>query len=162
MVLGYGAFNEQGYGQSGLKPTPPPVPSPQNVMGPPGITVQQQLMQSVRSPPPIRSPQPNPSPRPVPSPRNQPVPSPRAGPVPSPHHHPAHGGTPTHSPAHDLGGPSEMMLSQLSGGNAASATHPAAIPHHPSPAPPPASSTDATEVPPMTPQDQLSKFVEGL
>ncbi|XP_071570940.1 CREB-binding protein-like [Temnothorax nylanderi] len=48
--------------------TPPPVPSPQGVMGPPGISVQQQLMESVRSPPPIRSPQPDhPSPRPVPS-----------------------------------------------------------------------------------------------
>nr|XP_031848971.1 pleckstrin homology-like domain family A member 1 [Nomia melanderi] len=130
-------------------------------MGPPGISVQQQLMQSVRSPPPIRSPQPNPSPRPVPSPRNQPVPSPRSGPVPSPHHHPPHG-TPTHSPAHELGGPSEMMLSQLNGGTGAPTGHPGAMPHHPSPAPPPTSGADSSEVTPMTPQDQLSKFVEGL
>lgn len=47
-------------------------------------SVQQQLMQSVRSPPPIRSPQPSPSSRPSPSPRNQAVSSPR-GPQPSPH-----------------------------------------------------------------------------
>lgn len=155
-----------------MKPTPPPVPSPQGVMGPPGISsVQQQLMQSVRSPPPIRSPQPNPSPRPVPSPRNQPVPSPRANPVPSPHHLPGGGGghvTPTHSPAHELGGPSEMMLSQLSQATGSQApgpgqAHPSAMPHHPSPVPPnQGGGQDANDVTPMTPQDQLSKFVEGL
>jgi len=131
-------FSEQQYApMQGLKPTPPPVPSPQSVMGPPpgGISVQQQqqLMQSVRSPPPIRSPQPNPSPRPAPSPRNQPVPSPR-GPQPSPH---------------DLA-TSEMLLSQ----NHSSSLHP-----HTSPA---SQSQDGGEVPPMTPQDQLTKFVEQL
>lgn len=58
--MGYNnAFNDQQYPpMQGLKPTPPPVPSPQGMMGPPqgqGISsVQQQLMQSVRSPPPIR------------------------------------------------------------------------------------------------------------
>uniref|UniRef100_A0A1B6BX87 histone acetyltransferase n=1 Tax=Clastoptera arizonana TaxID=38151 RepID=A0A1B6BX87_9HEMI len=111
-------------GQYPVKPTPPPVPSPQGVMGPPGISVQQQQLMSVRSPPPIRSPQPNQSPRPVPSPRNQPVPSPH----------------------HDLGGPSEMMLSQL--GSAGSGLPPAP--------PPPPDTND------LTPQDQLSKFVEQL
>ncbi|XP_023246105.1 mucin-1-like [Copidosoma floridanum] len=125
-------------------------------------------MQSVRSPPPIRSPQPNPSPRPVPSPRNQPVPSPRAGPVPSPHHHPGHaGGTPTHSPAHELGGPSEMMLSQLSQATAGGqpGPHPGVqLPLHQSPAAANAAvgCQDGNDITPMTPQDQLSKFVEGL
>ncbi|KAJ8934661.1 hypothetical protein NQ318_017027 [Aromia moschata] len=59
--MGYNnSFTDQQYPpMQGLKPTPPPVPSPQGVMGPPqgqGISVQQQqqLMQSVRSPPPIR------------------------------------------------------------------------------------------------------------
>lgn len=51
-------FGDQQYAtMQALKPTPPPVASPQGVMGPPqgqGMTVQQQLMQSVRSPPPIR------------------------------------------------------------------------------------------------------------
>uniref|UniRef100_A0A1Y1MJM8 histone acetyltransferase n=1 Tax=Photinus pyralis TaxID=7054 RepID=A0A1Y1MJM8_PHOPY len=131
-------FSEQQYApMQGLKPTPPPVPSPQSVMGPPpgGISVQQQqqLMQSVRSPPPIRSPQPNPSSRPAPSPRNQPVPSPR-GTQPSPH---------------DLA-TSEMLLSQ----NHTSSLHP-----HTSPA---SQNQDSGEVPPMTPQDQLTKFVEQL
>ncbi|KAJ8981153.1 hypothetical protein NQ317_013818 [Molorchus minor] len=96
----------------GWKPTPPPVPSPKGVMGPPqgqGISVQQQqqLMQSVRSPPPIRSPQPSPSTRTAPSPRNQTVPSPR-GPQPSPH---------------DLAA-SEMLLSQ----NHSNTLHPHASP----------------------------------
>lgn len=132
------SFQDQQYPpMQGLKPTPPPVQSPQGIMGPPqgGISVQQQqLMQSVRSPPPtIRSPQPNPSPRPAaPSPRNQPVPSPR-GPQPSPH---------------ELA--SEMLLGQ----NHTSSLHP-----HASPA---GQSQDGGEVPPMTPQDQLSKFVEQL
>jgi len=103
-----------------VKPNPSPVQSPQGVMGPPGMS-QQQLM-SVRSPPPIRSPQPNPSPRSVQSPRNQPVPSPH----------------------HDLGGPSEMMLSQL-GSSAAGL---------PPPAPPQPDD--------LTPQDQLTKYVENL
>ncbi|XP_046672047.1 CREB-binding protein-like [Homalodisca vitripennis] len=106
-----------------VKPTPSPVQSPQGVMGPPGISVQQQQqLMSVRSPPPIRSPQPNPSPRPVQSPRNQPVPSPH----------------------HDLGGPSEMMLSQLGSSSAGL----------PPPAPPPPDD--------LTPQDQLTKYVENL
>ncbi|PSN48638.1 hypothetical protein C0J52_12712 [Blattella germanica] len=161
----------------------PPIIRPPPTSGAGGISVQQQqqLMQAVRSPPPIRSPQPNPSPRPVPSPRNQPVPSPRggAGPVPSPHHHPPPPHvTPTHSPAHhpsDLGGSSEMMLSQLSGG-AAGQQHGAGtgMPHHPSPAGAPpgsagssgqgptAGGSDPNEVPPMTPQDKLTKFVEQL
>lgn len=55
----------------------------QVVMGPPGsqhATMQQQMMQNVRSPPPITSPQATPSPRPAPSPRAQP----------SPHHLPSH------------------------------------------------------------------------
>lgn len=121
--MGYNAsFQEQQYApplMQGLKPTPPPVPSPQGMMGPPISVQQQQLMQSVRSPPPIRSPQPNPSPRPAPSPRNQPVPSPR-GPQPSPH---------------DLAA-SEMLLGQ----------------NH-------ATGQQDSD---MTPQDQLSKFVENL
>lgn len=111
--------------QYSAKPTPPPTPSPQGVMGPPGNLVsQQQLMQS---PPPIRSPQPNPSPRPVVSPRNQPVQSPRGGP--SPLHH------------QELGTPNDLMLSQL--GSASQQ--------------PPTSDTGE-----LTPQDQLSKFVEQL
>lgn len=63
----------------------------QGVMGPPtpqSMTMQQQLMQSVRSPPPNRSPQSNPSPR------AQPSASPRA--QPSPH-------LPSHSPAPQMG-----------------------------------------------------------
>lgn len=63
----------------------------QGVMGPPTpqpMTVQQQLMASVRSPPPNRSPQSNPSPR------AQPSASPRA--QPSPH-------LPSHSPAPQMG-----------------------------------------------------------
>ncbi|KAK6630216.1 hypothetical protein RUM43_015009 [Polyplax serrata] len=127
------------YGGPGYKPTPPPVPSPQGVMGPPGTNLVQQQLMSVRSPPPIRSPQPNPSPRPVPSPRNQPVPSPHHGPMSSPHH--------------ELGG--EMLgLTQLTGGQPA---------HHNSGGPPsnPPSQENA-DVTPMTPQDQLSKFVEQL
>lgn len=160
---GYGSFGDPNYGQPNLKPTPPPVQSPQGVMGPPGIsTVQQQLM-NVRSPPPIRSPQPNPSPRPVPSPRS--------GPVPSPHHHPSghQGTTPTHSPAHELGGPSEMMLSQLSqpggqvpGGPGSGQMPSGQMAHHPSPAAPSVAGAQDNDVTPMTPQDQLSKFVEGL
>ncbi|XP_060531445.1 CREB-binding protein isoform X3 [Cylas formicarius] len=135
--MGYNSFGEQQYSpMQGLKPTPPPVQSPQGVMGPPqgqGISsVQQQLMQSVRSPPPIRSPQPSPS-RPSVSPRNQAVSSPR-GPQPSPH---------------DLAS-SEMLLGQ----NHTSTLHP-----HASPA---GTASQDSEVPPMTPQDQLSKFVEQL
>nr|CAD7396910.1 unnamed protein product [Timema poppensis] len=126
--------------QPGLKPTPPPVPSPQGVMmGPPGgisVQQQQQMMQAVRSPPPIRSPQPNPSPRPVPSPRNQPVPSPR-GPVPSPHHHP--------SPHHQTELPTnEMMLV------------------HPNPTASGQGPSDPGDIPVLTPQDKLSKFVDQL
>ncbi|XP_074038438.1 CREB binding protein nejire isoform X4 [Leptinotarsa decemlineata] len=138
--LGYNnSFTDQQYPQmQGLKPSPSSVTSPQGVMGPPqvqGISVQQQqLMQSVRSPPPIRSPQPSPSSRAAPSPRNQAVPSPR-GPQPSPH---------------DLA-TSEMLLSQ----NHSNALHP-----HSSPAG--VSNQDNNEVPTMTPQDQLSKFVEQL
>lgn len=59
----------------------------QVVMGPPGsqhATMQQQMMQNVRSPPPITSPQAQPSPRPAPSPRAQP----------SPHHLPSHSPAP--------------------------------------------------------------------
>ncbi|XP_018572292.1 CREB-binding protein isoform X4 [Anoplophora glabripennis] len=141
--MGYNnSFADQQYPpMQGLKPTPPPVPSPQGVMGPPqgqGISVQQQqqLMQSVRSPPPIRSPQPSPSSRTAPSPRNQAVPSPR-GPQPSPH---------------DLA-TSEMLLSQ----NHSNALHP-----HASPAGAPNQDASGNDVTPMTPQDQLSKFVEQL
>ncbi|CAG9863013.1 unnamed protein product [Phyllotreta striolata] len=142
--IGYNnSFGDQQYPQmQGLKPTPPPVQSPQGVMGPPqgqGISVQQQqLMQSVRSPPPIscfRSPQPSPSSRTAPSPRNQAVASPR-GPQPSPH---------------DLAA-SEMLLGQ----NHSNALHP-----HVSPASTPNQDSN-NEVPTMTPQDQLSKFVEQL
>lgn len=63
----------------------------QGVMGPPtpqSMSMQQQLMQTVRSPPPNRSPQSNPSPR------AQPSASPRA--QPSPH-------LPSHSPAPQMG-----------------------------------------------------------
>ncbi|VEN43169.1 unnamed protein product [Callosobruchus maculatus] len=133
----------------GMKPTPPPTPSPQGVMGPPhgqGMTVQQQqqLMQSVRSPPPIRSPQPSPS-RTAPSPRTQAVPSPR-GPQPSPH---------------DLAA-SEMLLGGGGGQNHAGAA-PGMHPHGASPAgAPPDGGPPGQDVPTMTPQDQLSKFVEQL
>lgn len=136
--IGYNnAFNDQYAPMQGLKPTPPPVPSPQGMMGPPqgqGISsaVQQQLI-SVRSPPPIRSPQPSMS-RPSPSPRTQPVASPR-GPQPSPH---------------DLAS-SEMLLG---GQNHSTGLHP-----HVSPA---SAASNQDELPPMTPQDQLSKFVEQL
>ncbi|XP_028149092.1 CREB-binding protein isoform X2 [Diabrotica virgifera virgifera] len=140
--MGYNnSFGDQQYPpMQGLKPTPPPVQSPQGVMGPPqgqGISVQQQqLMQSVRSPPPIRSPQPSPSSRTAPSPRNQTVASPR-GPQQSPH---------------DLAAASEMLLSQ----NHSNALHP-----HASPVATPNQDSN-NEVPTMTPQDQLSKFVEQL
>ncbi|XP_057659426.1 CREB-binding protein isoform X6 [Diorhabda carinulata] len=140
--MGYNnSFGDQQYPpMQGLKPTPSPLPSPQGVMGPPqgqGISVQQQqLMQSVRSPPPIRSPQPSPSSRTAPSPRNQTVASPR-GPQPSPH---------------DLATASEMLLSQ----NHSNSLHP-----HASPVAAPNQDSN-NEVPTMTPQDQLSKFVEQL
>lgn len=132
------SFPEQQYPpMQGLKPTPPPVPSPQGVMGPPqgsiSVQQQQQLMQSVRSPPPIRSPQPNPSPRPAPSPRNQPVPSPR-GPQPSPH---------------ELASTTEMLMGQ----NHTSSLHPS---------PTGQNQDSGGDVTPMTPQDQLSKFVDQL
>jgi E1A/CREB-binding protein len=132
--MSYNSYPEQQYPpMQGLKPTPPPVPSPQGVMGPPqgGISVQQQ--QQLRSPPPIRSPQPSPSSRPSPSPRNQAVASPR-GPQPSPH---------------DMAA-SEMLLGQ----NHTGALHP-----HASPV---GTNQETGEVPAMTPQDQLSKFVEQL
>ncbi|XP_044749866.1 CREB-binding protein isoform X2 [Coccinella septempunctata] len=138
--MGYNnSFADQSYSSmQGLKPTPPPVQSPQGVMGPPPISSlqqqQQQLMQSVRSPPPIRSPTPSPSSRPMPSPRNQAIPSPR-GPQQSPH---------------DLAA-SEMLLGQ---NHAGSGLHP-----HPSPV---GSSQEVGDSSTMTPQDQLSKFVEQL
>ncbi|KAL3266918.1 hypothetical protein HHI36_011068 [Cryptolaemus montrouzieri] len=136
--MGYNnSFSDQQYSpMQGLKPTPPPVQSPQGVMGPPisSLQQQQQLMQSVRSPPPIRSPTPSPSSRPMPSPRNQAIPSPR-GPQPSPH---------------DLGAP-EMLLGQ---NHSVSSLHP-----HASPV---GSNQEIGDPTPMTPQDQLSKFVEQL
>lgn len=117
----------------------------QNVMGPPTPqqTLQQQLMQSVRSPPPIRSPQPTASPRPTPSPRAQPSPSPRA--QPSPHH------MSSHSPAPQ----------QVVGGNSDMHNH-----MHPHQSPIPGVSTDSLNaidvIPGLTAQDQLTKFVEQL
>lgn len=133
--MSYNSYPDQQYPpMQGLKPTPPPVPSPQGVMGPPqgGISVQQQ--QQLRSPPPIRSPQPSPSSRPSPSPRNQAVASPR-GPQPSPH---------------DMAA-SEMLLGQNHTGSL-----------HPHASPVGGSNQETGEVPALTPQDQLSKFVEQL
>lgn len=101
-------------------------------MGPPAGSVQQ-LMQSVRSPPPIRSPQPNPSPRPVPSPRGQPAPSPRG---------------------HELGGPTEMMLTNATQQQTASVVSNSGNSV--------GEQTDQSQTGAMTPQDQLSKFVEQL
>lgn len=114
----------------------------QGVMGPPTPqhNMQQQLMHSVRSPPPNRSPQPTPSPRAVPSPRAQPSASPRA--QPSPHH------LPSHSPVPQPGGDMHNHL------------HP-----HPSPVtgvPPDNVGTGATDASGLTAQDQLTKFVEQL
>lgn len=76
-----------------------------NVMGPPTPhTLQQQLMQSSRSSPPIRSPQPTASPRSAPSPRAGPSASPRA--QPSPHHVMSHSPAPQgpHDGLHNHGG----------------------------------------------------------
>lgn len=83
----------------------------------------------------FRSPQPSPSSRTAPSPRNQAAASPR-GAQPSPH---------------DLAA-SEMLLSQ----NHSNALHPHASPAGNQ------SQDGGNDVPAMTPQDQLSKFVEQL
>lgn len=75
----------------------------QVVMGPPGsqhATMQQQMMQNVRSPPPITSPQAQPSPRPAPSPRAQP----------SPHHLPSHSPAPGGDMHNHLGHPHQSPL----------------------------------------------------
>lgn len=116
-----------------------------SVMGPPTPNqqlIQQQLMQSVRSPPPIRSPQPTQSPRAVPSPRTQPSASPRA--QPSPHH------LPSHSPAPQVGNDMHNHM-------------------HPHQSPIPGGSVDsvvggglANDQLQMNAQDQLTKFVEQL
>lgn len=107
-----------------------------NVMGPPTPqhSIQQQLMQSVCSPPPIRSPQLQLTARPSPSPRSQPSASPR--PQPSPHH------LSSHSPA--PGDPHNHM-------------HP-----HPSPVGPNDQMGPGNDSTPLTAQDQLTKVVEQL
>lgn len=122
----------------------------QNVMGPPTPhSMQQQLMQSVRSPPPIRSPQPTPSPRSAPSPRAQPSASPRA--QPSPHH------LPSHSPAPQTAG----------GGAGGPDLHNHMHPHQSPIAGGPTTADGVGVVPGGDPsslnaQDQLTKFVEQL
>lgn len=117
-----------------------------NVMGPPTPhTLQQQLMQTTRSSPPIRSPQPTPSPRSAPSPRSGPSPSPRA--QPSPHH------VMSHSPASQ--GPHDGLHNH--------AMHP-----HQSPLPGVpqdvgvGSGVGGSGGPVSDASDQLTKFVEQL
>lgn len=122
----------------------------QGVMGPPtpqSMSMQQQLMQSVRSPPPNRSPQSNPSPR------AQPSASPRA--QPSPHH------LPSHSPAPQIvGNPGDMHnhmhphQSPIAGGpndGLGVVTGNMGVP----------GNMGGIDVP-LTAQDQLTKFVEQL
>lgn len=111
----------------------------QGVMGPPTPqhTMQQQMMHNVRSPPPIRSPQPTPSPRAAPSPRAQPSASPRA--QPSPHHLPSH--SPVPQPGNDMHNHLHPHASPVGGG-------------------PPDNIGPGNDG--LTPQDQLSKFVEQL
>lgn len=114
----------------------------QNVMGPPHASLQhqqqQQIMQSVRSPPPIRSPQPTPSPRSTQSPRAQQSPRPLPSPHPQQpgdlhnHMHPPH-----QSP---LPGPDGVTGVGLNMGNLGGG-----IPNES-----------------LTAQDQLTKFVERL
>jgi E1A/CREB-binding protein len=74
----------------------------QVVMGPPGSQqmMQQQMMQNVRSPPPITSPQSTQSPRPAPSPRA----------LPSPHHLPSHSPAPGGDMHTHLGHPHQSPL----------------------------------------------------
>lgn len=75
----------------------------QVVMGPPGsqhAALQQQMMQNVRSPPPIASPQSTQSPRPAPSPRA----------LPSPHHLPSHSPAPGGDLHNHLGHPHQSPL----------------------------------------------------
>lgn len=111
----------------------------QGVMGPPTPqhAIQQQLMHSVRSPPPIRSPQPTPSPRAAPSPRAPPSASPRA--QPSPHHLPSH--SPVPQPGNDMHNHMHPHPSPVGGG-------------------PPDNIAPGNDA--LTAQDQLSKFVEQL
>lgn len=81
----------------------------QVVMGPPGsqhASMQQQMMQNVRSPPPITSPQATPSPRPAPSPRAQP----------SPHHLPSHSPAPVGDLHNHLGHPHQSPLPAMGDG----------------------------------------------
>lgn len=85
----------------------------QVVMGPPGsqhAAMQQQMMQNVRSPPPIASPQQQaqPSPRPAPSPRAQP----------SPHHMTSHspGGDMHNNNHHTIGHPHQSPLPAMNDG----------------------------------------------
>lgn len=115
----------------------------QGVMGPPTPQhMQQHVMQSVRSPPPIKSPQPTPSTRAAPSPRGQPSPSPRT--QQSPHH------MPSHSPAPQVVGVGNDMHNHM---------HP-----HQSPVPgvPPDNIGGPIEGGLLNAQDQLSKYVEQL
>ncbi|XP_063706761.1 CREB-binding protein isoform X2 [Culicoides brevitarsis] len=105
---------------------------PTNVMGPPTT---QQIMQSVRSPPPTRSPQPQPSPRPINSPRAGPGASPRA--QPSPHH------LTSHSPVPDVHG----HMHHHQGNTPGAGTDP---------------MVTNNEVAVLNAQDQLTKFVEQL
>ncbi|XP_074650502.1 histone lysine acetyltransferase CREBBP-like [Tubulanus polymorphus] len=139
-----------------------PVSPQQQLLGQQAIPSQQQMMQQVRSPPTsiaqaVRSPQPSLSPR------QQPVPSPRQLQQPSPHITQQ-----SHSPhPHASGGTDQIteqvMLPQLQGqyGNAAAA---AAMQQLQSPATSQDLGLNPTEpeVAPLTPQDQLSRFVETL
>ncbi|XP_011493407.2 CREB-binding protein [Aedes aegypti] len=174
-VGGYGQGgmfpDQQQYMQQGLKPNPGQqgggvgvnVLSQQlqqgpggQVMGPPTPqhTMQQQLMQTVRSPPPIRSPQPQPSPRAVPSPRAQPSASPRA--QPSPHHLPSHSPAPAGpgGEMHNHMHPHQSPVGVGPGGGAGGPGDPNQM------GGPGAGGPNDTS--PLTAQDQLSKFVEQL
>jgi E1A/CREB-binding protein len=104
---------------------------------------------------------------PVPSPRTHPIASPRSQPtaqIPSsPHTHQ----TPTHSPHPSMsvgadGGPSEMMLSQLAQQTGAHPPMPLQSPQQMGGMGGPGGVDQGQDNTPMTPQDQLSKYVEQL
>lgn len=124
----------------------------QHVMGPPtpqSMSMQQQLMQSVRSPPPNRSPQSNPSPR------AQPSASPRA--QPSPHHLPSHSPAPqiignSGNDMHNHMHPHQSPISGVSVDNMGNVGGNMNVPGN-------LGSVDSI---PLTAQDQLTKFVEQL
>lgn len=125
----------------------------QNVMGPPTPTMsmQQQMMQSVRSPPPNRSPQSNPSPR------AQPSASPRA--QPSPHHLPSHSPSPQiiGNPGNDMHNHMHQHQSPISGVSVDSMGNVGGNMNVPG-----NMGGVGVDNIPLTAQDQLTKFVEQL